>query len=81
MAAKKQTEGLLEGCRVMDALSSLAFYRTGAVALPVPSNDHIQPFFDAGVENLWVYYCCAQGVDVPNRFLLCPAPATALWAH
>lgn len=73
LAAKKQTEGLLEGCRVMDALSSLAFYRTGAVALPVPSNDHIQPFFDAGVENLWVYYCCAQGVDVPNRFFAMPS--------
>lgn len=73
LAAKKQTEGLLEGCRVMDALSSLDFYKTGAVSLPVPASSDIQSFFDAGVENLWVYYCCAQGVDVPNRFFSMPS--------
>lgn len=72
-AAKAQTEDLLEGCRVMDALSSYQFYRHNLVKCPVPSNDHIQPFIDAGVPDLWVYYCCAQGNHVPNRFYSMPS--------
>ena len=55
-----QAEDLLEGCQVIDALSSLEFYRQGLVRQPVPANDHIQPFIDAQVPGLWVYYCCAQ---------------------
>ena len=67
-AAKAQAEDLLEGCQVIDALSSLEFYRQGLVRQPVPANDHIQPFIDAQVPGLWVYYCCAQSSLVPNRF-------------
>lgn len=67
-AARAQAADLLAGCRVVDALSSLAFYRWGLVPTPICANDHIQPFLDAGVQGLWVYYCCAQGNRVPNRF-------------
>ena len=66
--ALRQTSGLLDGCHVLDALCNFEFYRQGLVQTPVVANDHIQPFFDAGVPNLWVYYCCAQGNRVPNRF-------------
>lgn len=66
--ALRQTAGLLEGCRVMDALCNFELYRQGLIQTPVVANDHIQPFFDAGVPNLWVYYCCVQGDLVPNRF-------------
>lgn len=72
-AAKHQVEDLLAGCPVIDALSSFDFYRQGLVEHPVPANDHIQPFLDAGVPDLWVYYCCAQGLDVPNRFFAMPS--------
>lgn len=71
--AKQQVQDLLEGCPVIDALSSFDFYRLSLVEHPVPSNDHIQPFLDAGVEDLWVYYCCAQGLYVPNRFFAMPS--------
>ena len=72
-AAKRQVQDLLEGCPVIDALSSITFYQKGLVTQPIPSNDHIQAFFDAHVPELWVYYCCGQSVDVPNRFFAMPS--------
>ena len=71
--AKKMTEGLLDGWMVIDALSDYAFYERGLVEHPVPANNHIQPFADHGVPDLWTYYCCAQGVEVPNRFFSMPS--------
>ena len=67
------TEGLLDGWMVIDALSDYAFYERGLVEHPVPANNHIQPFADHGVPDLWTYYCCAQGVEVPNRFFSMPS--------
>lgn len=67
-AAKAQAEDLLAGCRCLDALSSLEFYNQGLVQTPVCASDHIQPFYDAGVPELWTYYCCSQGNLAPNRF-------------
>ncbi len=67
-AARAQAADLLEGCHVADALSSLTFYRQGLVSTPICANDHIQPFLEEKVPGLWVYYCCAQGNLVPNRF-------------
>lgn len=71
--ALKQTEGLLDGCHIFDALTSFDFYKTGLIQTPVVANDYIQPFFDAGVPELWVYYCCVQGDRVPNRFFAMPS--------
>ncbi|MEG1407960.1 MAG: DUF4091 domain-containing protein, partial [Ruthenibacterium sp.] len=73
LAAKQQIDDLLQGYHVMDALSSYEFYKRGLVPHPVPADDHIQPFIDHQVPDLWVYYCCAQGKDVPNRFLSMPS--------
>ena len=39
----------------------------------MPANDHIQPFLDNKVPGLWVYYCCCQCIDVPNRFYAMPS--------
>ncbi|WP_312643539.1 DUF4091 domain-containing protein [Hydrogenoanaerobacterium sp.] len=73
LAAKKQIEDLLDGYIVMDALSSYEFYKRELVSHPIPANDHIQPFIDNGVPDLWVYYCCAQSDHVPNRFFAMPS--------
>lgn len=73
LAAKKQVADLLEGYTIIDALSSYEFYKQGIVEHPIPSNDHIQPFIDHQVPDLWVYYCCIQGVNVPNRFYSMPS--------
>lgn len=67
---------LLEGARHMDALSDMDFYRSGAVEVPVAALNHAAPFMEAGVRPLWVYYCCGQYVDVPNRFIAMPGART-----
>lgn len=72
-AAKESIQDLLQGCQVIDALSSYDLYREGIVEKPVVCVDHIQPFLDAQVPNLWAYYCTCQAVDVPNRFIAMPS--------
>lgn len=71
-AAKNSVRELLSDCKVIDALSSYELYEEGIVERPVVCNDEIQTFIDAGVENLWTYYCCVQGKGVSNRFLAIP---------
>ena len=73
LKAKKIIMPLLKSYTVMDALSSYDFYKKGVVSHPIPSNDHIQPFIDHKVKDLWVYYCVSQSVDVPNRFFSMPS--------
>ena len=67
--AKKQVKRLLSGYPIMDALSDFDFYKKKVVDLPIPANDHIDPFIKANVPNLWVYYCCGQYGKVSNRFI------------
>ena len=68
-AARTVVDDLLKGCTVVDALSDFEFYSSGAVPLPVVATDALTPFFDAGVEHLWMYYCVGQHQDVANRFI------------
>lgn len=73
LKAKKQIQKVLEGYPILDALSNFEFYKTGAVACPVPSNNHIKPFLEAKIPNLWTYYCCGQTEGVSNRFVAMPS--------
>ena len=72
-AARDSVASLLEGFRVMDALSSYAFYEEGLVKKPVVSEDHLEPFVEHGVKGLWTYYCTGQALKVPNRFMSMPS--------
>lgn len=72
-AAKEVVNELLKGCKIIDALSSYKLYQEGIIEKPVPCNDYIQPFIDDKVPNLWTYYCCAQSIDVSNRFMSMPS--------
>ena len=72
LRVKKVVEDLLEGCTIMDALSDYSFYEKGALDTPVVSTDHVKPYIDHGVKNLWVYYCCCQYVKVSNRLVAMP---------
>ena len=74
--AKAVVEPLLRGFPVTDALSHFDFYAKGIVSLPVVSTNHLQPFFDAGVRDLWAYYCCGQAKNVSNRFFAMPGART-----
>lgn len=72
-ASKAVVADILEGYTIMDALSEYAFYLEGAVTTPIPSNNHIAPFIEGNVPNLWTYYCCGQCIDVSNRLIAMPA--------
>lgn len=65
--------GHLKEFPMIDALSDYDFYEKGLVKNPIPANNHIQPFLDHQVPNLWTYYCCGQGKDVSNRFFNMPS--------
>ena len=71
--AKSSVAKLLKGYPIMDALSSIDYYKDGIVEHPVPACDHIEPFYEAEVPDLWTYYCCGQHTDVPNRFISQPS--------
>ncbi len=71
--AKAQIFDIIGEYTIMDALSNFEFYKTGALTCPIPSNDHIDAFIEAGVPNLWTYYCCGQVVGVSNRLLAMPS--------
>lgn len=63
----------LQGFPFIDALSNLEFYDRGLVKHPIPALNHIQPFLDRGIENLWTYYCVSQWYKVSNRFFNMPS--------
>lgn len=64
---------LLGDCKVIDAVSDIKFYERGLIERPVCSNNHIEPFLEKNIPNLWTYYCCEQVKDVSNRFLSMPS--------
>ncbi len=72
-AAKAIIADPLEGYTIMDALSNIDFYKTGALDHPVCSSNHIEPFLEAQVPGLWTYYCVSQWKDVSNRYQSMPA--------
>jgi len=71
--ARAVVADLLDGVTVIDALSDIEFYLRGLVALPVVATDAAEPFLDAGVDPLWLYYCVGQATDVSNRFIALPS--------
>lgn len=70
--AKAGVEKYLKGFTVIDALSNVEFFKAGVIENPVPGCDHVEEFIKAGVQHPWTYYCCGQGVKVPNRFIAMP---------
>ena len=58
---------------IMDALSNYEFYETGLVKNPIPASDHMGPFLEHQVPNLWTYYCSAQERHVSQRFFSMPS--------
>ncbi len=73
MNAKAIVSDILKDYKIIDALSDYSFYQTGAVKHPIPANNHIEPFIEGGVKDLWMYYCCSQCIDVSNKFFAMPS--------
>jgi len=72
-AARNIIKPLLEGFKVVDALSNFEFYEQDLVSVPVPSVDYIEPFLEADLPELWCYYCCVESVHSPNLFFMQPS--------
>ncbi|MDO5435782.1 MAG: DUF4091 domain-containing protein [Clostridia bacterium] len=76
--AKKQVAEALQGCHIIDALSNFDFYRQGVVTEPVVATNHVRPFLEAAVPDLWLYYCCGQHIDLSNQFIAMPYERTRI---
>jgi hypothetical protein len=66
-------QSFLKDYPIMDALSNYDFYKKGIVDHPIPASNHIEPFIEGGVKDLWVYYCISQPLKVSNRFISMPS--------
>lgn len=71
--AKAIVEPYLKDCVIVDALSSIDFYRKGVVQIPIPASNHVEPFLEEDIRERWTYYCCGQWNKVANRFVAYPA--------
>ena len=49
---------------IIDALSDIDFYASGASKKPIPGIKSITPFLEKGINGLWAYYCEAGGTVV-----------------
>jgi len=70
---KNAIDDLLEGYKIVDALSDFAFYEKGALEHPVPTTADAPAFIEANVPDLWVYYACSQVVDYSNCYAAMPS--------
>lgn len=77
-AARALVAPYVEDCTIMDALSDYAFYASGVVTCPIPSINHLDPFLENNVPNLWTYYCVSQFKDVSNLFVAMPSARTRM---
>ena len=76
--AKSIVAPLLDGFKVIDALSDYEFYKSGTVSHPIPCTTEIESFIERGFPHPWTYYCCGQGGELSNRFFGMPLSATRM---
>lgn len=72
-AAASIVHAHLGGFPCIDALSDVDYYDRGLVRQPIPASNHIEPFVERGIKNLWTYYCVSQWDQVANRFFYMPS--------
>lgn len=72
-SASELLQAHLSGMPIIDALTDYVYYEQGLVRRPIPANNHIEPFLERGVPELWTYYCCVQYRQVSNRFFNMPS--------
>lgn len=73
-AAREQAAALLQDFPLMDAMSHYRFFADGVCNTPIIATSAVTPFLEGECpKELWVYYCCAQGYLVSNRFFGMPS--------
>ena len=78
LKAKALVKKHLEGFVIMDALSKIQFYESGAVEKPVPAMNHMDDFLAAKIPGLWTYYSVGQHRDTSNTFVSMPSARTRI---
>ena len=73
LKVKENISDLLRGYTIMDALSEVEFYKSGAVECPIPVTKKIEPFLEEDIENRWCYYAGFTSVDCAN--VVCSMPS------
>ncbi|MBQ2724533.1 MAG: DUF4091 domain-containing protein [Clostridia bacterium] len=68
----------LEGYPIIDALSELEFYTSGAIDKPVPNTRSALKFHEAGVPGLWTYHCGGGRAGVADRSISMPGWRTRI---
>ena len=64
---------ILEGFPVIDALSSIKFFKEGLIGRPVPNITELDEFMQEEVTERWVYYAGAWQDGAPGRQLGMPS--------
>ena len=67
---------VLEGWKILDALSHVEYYQQGLCEYPVPLTTEIDPFLTENLKERWTYYCCEPTYHASNRFLANSLPRT-----
>ena len=69
-AARESVIDIIGEYQIIDAIFDIEYWREGLVTSPVPITDHIVPFCEENVPNLWTYYCTGpQAGGHSNRFI------------
>lgn len=76
LVLRERVKPLLAGLPIMDAMSDFSFWQQGAMDVPIPAVNHLAPFLEAEVPNLWTYYCVGQHHQVTNTFIAMPMDRT-----
>jgi len=75
---KNIIEPYLQGYPIIDALSNIDFYKSGALKKPVPNTRSAHIFIEAGVPDLWVYHCGGGHAGVADRSISMPTARTRI---
>lgn len=77
-ACKEMVAPYLKGYPIIDALSELEFYTSGAIEKPAPNTRSAHKFHEAGIPGLWAYYCGGGRAGVADRSISMPSHRTRM---
>ena len=63
---------LLKGFKIMDAFTHQSRFKESGASVPLIPTSDIDNFDLTAIDELCVYYCCAQDYKVANRFITMP---------
>ena len=75
---KEMVAPYLKGYPIIDALSELEFYTSGAIEKPAPNTRSAHKFHEAGIPGLWAYYCGGGRAGVADRSISMPSHRTRM---